>query len=319
MVTLETINQARERIAPYIHKTPLLNIKNLEQYLGCKAYFKMESLQKTNSFKVRGATNRLMTLSKEDLDKGIVTASSGNHGKATAYAAKQLGVKARVVVPNNAPAVKVAGIRSYGAEIVESIPAERFSLAEKLANENNWKLISPFDDYEVMSGQGTAGLEILEQLADVDTVIVPIGGGGLLGGISAAIKLSNPKVKVIGVEPTTVARYTESFKAGERVTLPADSKSVADGLQSLYPGVHNYPVIQKYVDEIVTVDEEYILKASKLMLTEGKMLTEISSCATLAAVMQGKIKVDPAEKVVFFMSGGNIGMDQFSKFENVEL
>lgn len=319
MVTLESIREAQKRISPYIHRTPLLRLHNLDEYLGCQVYAKMESLQETNSFKVRGALNALMTLSEDALKKGIITASSGNHGKAIAFAAKQLGAKAHVVVPENAPKIKVEGIQSYGAEIIYSVPAERFSVAKKLSEEYHWSFVSPFDDNAIMAGQGTAGLEILEQLPDVDYLIVPIGGGGLIGGLSTAVKETNPRVKVIGVEPTSVARYSTSFAAGHPVTLPPESKSVADGLQTLAPGELNYPLVKQYVDDIVTVDEENILRATKLFLTKGKLLAEISSCITLGAFLQGAVKLNPDDKVVLFISGGNIGMDQFSKFQEMSI
>lgn len=319
MVTIEAIHEAQKRINPYINKTPLLRLNNLDEYVGCQVYAKLESFQKTNSFKVRGALNALLTLPEDALKKGIITASSGNHGKAIAYAAKQLGTEAHVVVPETAPKIKVEGIQSYGAEIIFSVPAERFNVAKKLSEENNWSFISPFDDNEIMAGQGTAGLEILEQLPDVDYIITPIGGGGLIGGLSTAVKETNPKVKIIGVEPTLVARYSNSFAAGHPVALPPESKSVADGLQTLKPGELNYPVVEKYVDKIVTVDEENILKATKLFLTKGKLLAEISSCITLGAFLQGAVKFNPADKVVLFISGGNIGMDQFSKFEEMSI
>lgn len=319
MLTISTILEAQKRIAPYIYKTPLLRLNNLDDYLGCQAYAKLESFQRTNSFKVRGALNAAMSLPKDKLENGVITASSGNHGKALAYAATQLGTKAYVVVPETAPRIKVEGIRSFGADIVFSIPSERFNVAKKLSEEKNLSFISPFDDYDIMAGQGTAGLEILEQLPDADYVIVPIGGGGLISGISTAIKETNPKIKVIGVEPAVVARYTGSFAEGHPITLAPDSKSVADGLQTLSPGELNYSIVRKYVDRIVTVDEENILKATKLLLTEGKLLAEISSCITLGAVIQGDLRFRPEDKVVFFISGGNIGMDQFTKFENIDI
>lgn len=319
MLTLKMIQEAQKRIEPYIYKTPLLRLNNLDRYLGCQAYAKMESLQKTNAFKVRGALNAAIALPEEALRKGLITASSGNHGKALAYAATQLGTKAYVVVPETAPKIKVEGIKSHGAEVVFSIPAERFNVAKKLSEEKDLSFISPFDNNDVMAGQGTAGLEIMEQLPDVDYIVVPVGGGGLLGGIATAVKEMNPHIKVIGVEPTVISRYTKSFAEGQPTTLAPDSKSVADGLQTLRPGDLNYPVVKKYVDEIVTVDEEYILKATKLFLTEGKLLAEISSCITLGAVLQGAIKFKPEDKVVFFISGGNIGMDQFSKFEEMNI
>ena len=317
MLTLEMIHKARERIAPYIYETPLLRLRGLDEVLGCQVYVKPENMQKTNSFKLRGATNRLLTLPKEALDKGVVTASSGNHGKATAYAAKLLGAKACVVLPNTAPKVKVEGIRGYGAEVVFSEPAKRYAVCAALAEERGFTAISPFDDYELMAGQGTIGLEILDQLPDVSAVVVPIGGGGLIGGVSTAIKESKPNVRVIGVEPAKVCRYTQSFAAGHPVRLPDDSSSVADGTATLFPGERNYPIVQKNVDEIVTVDEEYILKATKLLLTQGKVLAEITSCQVMGAVLQGKLKFAPEEKVVFLLSGGNIGMDQFTKFQEV--
>ena len=319
MLTLAMIHQARERIAPYIYETPLIRVKALDQVLGCEVYVKPEGMQKTCSFKLRGAMNRLLTLPREALEKGVVTASSGNHGKATAYAAKLLGARACVVLPDTAPKVKVEGIRGYGAEVVFSAPAERYAVCEALAKEHGYTAISPFDDYELMAGQGTMGLEILDQLPEVDTVVAPIGGGGLIGGLSTAIKESRPAVRVIGVEPTNVCRYTKSMAAGHPVRLPDDASSVADGTQTLFPGTRNYPIVCKNVDQIVTADEEYILKATKLLLTQGKILAEITSCQVLAAAMQGKIGFQPGEKVVFLLSGGNIGMDQFKKFEEATL
>ena len=317
MLTIEMIRQAKEKIEPYIYETPLLRIPVLDEELGCQVYVKCENMQKTNAFKLRGATNKLLTLSKESLDKGVVTASSGNHGKATAYAAKALGVNACVVVPNNIPKIKVDGIRSYGAEIIFAEPSERYAVAENIRDERGYTLISPFDDYELMAGQGTIGLEIMEQLSDVDTVVVPIGGGGLIGGVSTSIKETNPNIRVIGVEPTNTCRYTKSFAAGKRIHLPSDSSSVADGAQTLSPGERNFPIVQKNVDEIVTVDEEYILKGTSLLLNSGKILAEITSGLAIGAVLQGKLKFNPEQKVVFLLSGGNIGIDQFKKFEEV--
>lgn len=319
MFTIEAIREAQRRIEPYIYKTPLLRLENLDEPLGCQVYAKMESLQRTNSFKVRGAFNKLLTLSPEELKNGVVTASSGNHGKATAFAAKMLGISAHVVVPDSAPAIKVDGIRSYGAEVIFSEHSQRFIKAEKLAEENGWRFISPFDDYDIIAGQGTAALEIITQMPGFDYLLSPVGGGGLIGGLSTAVKETAPNVKVIGAEPAGVARYTKSFAAGHPVTLGADSKSVADGLQTLRPGIRNYPIVQKYVDGIVTVDDEYILKAAKLMLTRGKLLAEISSCITMGAVLQGTIKFKRDDKVVFFISGGNIDIEQIRKFEGIPL
>ena len=319
MLTVEMIKEARERISPYIHKTPLIRLSNLDEHLGCQVYAKVESMQRTNSFKVRGALNASMSLSEEELARGIVTFSSGNHGKAMSYSAKVLGAKAYVVAPNTAPKIKMDGIRSYGAEIIFCNPADQLETAKSLSKENGWSFISPYDDYRIMAGQGTAGLEIMEQLEDVDYILVPIGGGGLVSGLSTAIKETKPKIKVIGMEPAAVPRYSESYKAGRHIHLPSDSKSVADGLQTLTPGDLNYPVIEKHVDRIYTVKEENILKATKLFLTEGKLLAEFSSCITVGAILQGEISFKADDKVVFLISGGNMGLDQLNRLEEVHI
>lgn len=319
MLTLQMIHQAKDRIDPYIYKTPLLAIPALDKALECKVYIKCENMQKTNSFKLRGAINRMLTLSKENLDKGVITASSGNHGKAISYAAKILGVKAYVVVPNNIPKIKLHGIESYGAEVIFAPPSERYDMAENIANKEGYTLISPFDDYEIMAGQGTIGLEIMEQLPDVDAVVIPIGGGGLIGGVATSIKETNPNIRVVGVEPTNTCRYTKSFTAGKRIKLASDSSSVADGAQTLIPGKRNYPIVKKNVDEIITVDEEYILKGTSILLNQGKILAEITSGLSIGAVLQDKLNFQPKDKVVFLLSGGNISIDQLKQFEEISL
>lgn len=317
MLTIEMIQEAKDRIKPYIYKTPLLRVPALDEDLGCQVYVKCENMQKTNSFKLRGAMNRLLTLDKEDLDKGVITASSGNHGKATAFAAKSMGVAATIVVPDTIPNIKVQGILSYGANIIYSIPLERLALAEDIKDQEGLTFIPPYDDYFVMAGQGTIGLEIMEDLEDVNTILVPIGGGGLISGISTSIKESNPKIKVIGLEPTNVSRYTQSIKEGKRVTLDKDSRTLADGTGTLTPGEKNFPIIKKNVDEIFTVDEDFILKGTNLLLNKAKILAEITSAQVIGGVLQGKLKFNPQDKVVFVLSGGNIGMDQFDKFKDV--
>ncbi len=310
MLNLELIEKASTRIAPYIYKTPLLASKGLEEDLGCRVYLKCENMQRTNSFKIRGGLNSMLSLSDEELKKGVITASSGNHGKAISMAAKLLDVDATIVVPDTIPKVKAEGIKEYGAELIYVNPAERIQIAKDLSKEKGYTFIAPFDNYHVMAGQGTAGLEILEELGDVDIIVVPIGGGGLISGISTAIKEINPKIRIIGVEPTNTCRYTKSFEVGKMVTLPSDSTSVADGTQILRPGERNYPIVKKYVDEIVTVDEDYILKGANLLLTKGKILAEITSGQVIGAVLQGKLKFKSDEKVVFLISGGNIGLEQ---------
>lgn len=317
-LTINEIKKARERIAPYIVKTPLIRLNNLDKYLGCEVYAKAECMQTTGSFKFRGAINKILSLSEEELKRGIVTASSGNHGKGVAYASKMFGIKATVVLPYTAAKVKIDKIRSWGAEIVQADVAERFEVADRICREKNAILVPPFNDETVMAGQGTTALEILEQCPEINTVIVPVSGGGLISGVSTAIKAISPDVKVYGAEPSLLPRYTASLKAGKPVFVDKNV-SIADGLISLIPGDVCFPYVKANADGFADVDEEYILKGTKLMLLEGKILCETSSAITLGAVMQGLIKVKKTDKVCFLLSGGSISLEQLRRLEDISI
>jgi len=312
MVTLEDIENAKKRIEPYIFETPLIHLEGLDELLNCQVYVKAECMQKTNSFKIRGALNKMLSMKAEDLKNGVVAASSGNHGKGVAFAAKLLGVKATIVIPDNAPQIKVDGIRELGAEVVQCKLSQRHVIAKELSEKYGYTNIHPYDDYEIIAGQGTAGLEIMKQLPDVDFVVVPIGGGGLISGIATAVKSIRPETKVIGAEPAVLSRYAKSRASGERVLLE-EQKSLADALLTLQPGEKNFPISQKYVDDVVGVDEEYILLGEKVLLMEGKILAEPSSSIGIAATLQGKLKFSKNDKVCFLISGGNVGLSQISK------
>lgn len=307
--SVEQICKARERIAPYIVQTPLLRLQNLDEALGCQVYVKAECMQVTGAFKLRGAMNKMLTLTKEQLACGVVAASSGNHGRAVAYAAKLLGSKASIVMPRTAPPVKINAIKALGAEVVLCETSERFQIAERVQKESGAAMVPPFNDEEIMAGQGTAGLEILEQLPQADKIIVPVSGGGLLSGIAAAVKSSRPEIQVCGAEPAMLPRYTVSLAAGEPKTVEQKA-SVADALVSQTPGTLCFPVVSKYADQIADVEEAFILKAMKLLLTEGKLLGEPSACIGIGAVLQGAIAVKPEEKVCFVVSGGSVGLEQ---------
>ncbi len=317
-VELQDIRAAAERIAPYAVKTPLIRMRNLEKYLGCEVYAKCENMQVTGAFKFRGAVNRALMLSKEDLDKGIVTASSGNHGKAIAYVAKMLGAKAAVVMPYTAPSIKVEAIKALGAEVIQCETAVRFELAAKICEERGATMIPPFNDDGVMAGQGTIGLEIMEQCPELTKVIVPVSGGGLIGGISTAVKALSPQTEVIGAEPAALPRYSASLAAGKPVTVE-QKKTLADALVSGTPGSHCFPVVAAHVDRFADVSDEYMLKGMKLLLTEGKLLAEPSSCIGIGAVLEGLIKVKPEDKVCFIISGGSVGLGQLKILEEVTL
>ena len=317
-LTVERIQQARERISPYIVQTPMLRMKSLDRYLGCQVYVKAECMQTTGSFKLRGAVNKALTLTPEQLKCGIVAASSGNHGKGIAYAAKMLGSKATIVVPYTTTQVKVDAIRALGAEIVQCEPPVRFQVAEELSRKLGATMIQSFNDEDIMAGQGTAGLEIVEQCPEVDKVIVPVSGGGLIGGVSTAIKGMAPRVKVYGAEPAALPRYSESLKAGKPVKVE-QKRSLADALVAQIPGDICFPYVQANTDGFAAVEDQYMLKGMKLLLTEGKVLCEPSSGIGMGAVMQGLIPVSPQEKVCFLISGGSVGLDQLRILEEVEL
>lgn len=316
MFGIEEILAARERIAPYIYRTPMLHLENLDERLGCRVYVKPECMQKTNSFKIRGALNKMLSLPKEELKYGVVAASSGNHGKGVAFAAKLLGVKATIVIPDNAPQVKVDGIRALGADVVQCKLSERHVIAGELSRQHGYTIIHPYDDYEIIAGQGTLGLEIAEQLPDVDLVVVPIGGGGLIGGVSTAVTAKTEHVRVIGAEPFVLRRYARSVEAGERIEI-AEQRSVADALLTQKPGERNFPIVTSHVSEFVGVEDAYMLKAMKLLLLEGKILAEPSSCIGIGAALQGLLKVKRTDQVCFVVSGGNVGLDQITKLETV--
>lgn len=318
MFGIEEILAARERIAPYIYTTPMLHLNNLDERLGCQVYVKPECMQRTNSFKIRGALNKMLSMPAEELKNGVVAASSGNHGKGVAFAAKLLGVKATIVIPDNAPQVKVDGIRALGAEVVQCKLSERHVIAGELSREYGYTIIHPYDDYQIIAGQGTLGLEIAEQLPDVDLVVVPIGGGGLIGGVSTAVTERTDHARVIGAEPEVLRRYAKSVEAGERVELE-EQKSVADALLTQKPGERNFPIVTSRVSGFVGVGDAFMMKAMKLLLLEGKILAEPSSCIGIGAALQGGLKVNKTDKVCFVVSGGNVGLDQIAKLKEVTL
>ena len=314
-VTLDDVRKARERIAPHIVQTPLLRLRNLDPYLGCEVYAKAECMQTAGSFKLRGAMNKVLSLTENELRRGIVAASSGNHGKAIAYACRMLGVHATIVLPHTAAQVKVDTIRAWGAEIVRCDVSERFEVAERLCRERGAVLVPPFNDEAVMAGQGTAGLEIMEQCPALDAVIVPVSGGGLIGGVSTAVKAVSPGTLVYGAEPAALPRYTASLQAGRPVMVEKNA-TVADALVSQIPGDICFPYAAAHTDAFADVDDDYILRGMKLLLLEGKLLCEPSSAIGVGAVLQGLIPVRDTDKVCFLISGGSVSLEQILSLNN---
>ncbi len=316
-LTLQKIRSAQERIAPYILKTPLLRLPSLDGFFGCKVWAKAECMQITGAFKLRGAFNKVLQLSETDLSRGVIAASSGNHGRGLAYAAKTLGIPATIVIPDTAPQLKVDNILALGARVVRCPLAERFDTAARLAKESGAVMVPPFNDEEIMAGQGTVGLEILEQEPDIAKIVVPVSGGGLIGGIAVAVKALSPQTAVWGAEPAASPRYSVSLKEGRPVTVAVE-RSPADALVSSTPGSVCFPYVAKFTDGMAAVNSDAILRAHKKLLFEGKLLAEFSSAIGLAGVAEGKIPVRPDENVCFVISGGSIAPEQLDQLKGID-
>ncbi len=304
--TIQDIHDARARLGPHVRHTPLLRAEKIEKTVGCELYLKPETLQITGAFKIRGALNKALSLSREDIANGIIATSSGNHAQGLAYAARMLGVKAILVLPVTSPKIKIENTRALGAEVIlfDGDTAARWKRVYEIAAENHYVPIHAFEDPIVMAGQGTIGCEILDDLADVDTVIVPVGGGGLISGVATAIKETKPSVRVIGAEPALTPKYYHSRINGERTTLPL-LDTIADGLRISVPGQNPYPIIEKYVDEIVLVDDRHIVEGMRALAKDAKLIAEPAAAITVGALLAGSIGLKPGEKVCAVLSGGN--------------
>jgi threonine dehydratase len=317
-VTLDEIRAARERIKPAARYTPMIDVPYpAAQAAGAtRLYLKCENFQPMGAFKIRGAFNMIAQLPKENLARGVITYSSGNHGQAVALAAQALGTPAVIVMPTTAPQVKIDGCKSYGAEIIMAgtTSLDRQRRAEKEASERGLTMVPPFDHKQIIIGQGTMGLEILEQCPDVATVFVPVGGGGMASGVAAAIKLSKPSVRIVAVEPEGAPKMTTSLAAGQPTTLPS-SKSIADGLMNLRPGDITFAHIRQFVDEVVTVSEDAIAANVAWLFRNARLVVEPSGAVTTAAVALGLGHADPGKgPVVAVVSGGNVAPDAFAKY-----
>jgi threonine dehydratase len=306
MVSLSDIREARARLDGITVHTPLVPL----EYEGQTLYLKPENLQPIGAFKLRGAYNKIASLSNEERSRGVITYSSGNHAQGVAYAARALETKAVIVMPGNAPAVKREATAALGAEIVLVGPSgiERQIKAEELAAEHGYVIIPPYDDEKIIAGQGTAGLEILEDMPNVELVLIPIGGGGLISGISTAIKSAKPEVKVIGVEPELAADAQASFRAGHIVKFPAEQvlSTCADGLRAQYPGTMTFEHIQRHVDDIVTVSEDEIVQAMRILAQNPKAVPEPSGAVAPAAWLFHRDLLPASKQTVAVISGGNI-------------
>lgn len=304
MLTLDKFEEATEVVKKVILKTNLVFSDYLTEQTGNKVYLKPENMQFTGAYKVRGAYYKISTLSEEERNKGLITASAGNHAQGVAYAAQLYNAKATIVMPTTTPLMKVNRTKNYGAEVVlyGDVYDEACEYAYKLAKEHGYTFIHPFDDLAVATGQGTIAMEIFKELPTVDCILVPIGGGGLATGVSTLTKLLNPKIKVIGVEPAGANCMQESLKNGKVTTLPSVT-TIADGTAVKTPGSKIFPYIQKNIDEIITIKDEELIVAFLDMVENHKMVVENSGLLTVAALKHLKCK---NKKVVSILSGGNM-------------
>lgn len=309
-LALADIRAAANRIAPHVQRTPVLTNAALDHASGAQLFFKCENLQAAGAFKSRGACNAVFALSDAAATPGVVTHSSGNHGAAVARAAQRRGVPCTIVMPHNAPLAKVRNIESFGGRIIFCAPslAAREAECARVTAETGATLVHPFDDYHVMAGQGTAALELLEEVPELDLILCPVGGGGLICGTAVAAKGVHANVSVIGVEPALGDDVTQSFRTGQRVSI-ATPATIADGLRSNVTGERNFPLIQQHVNDMVTVTEPEIVAAMRLVWESLHLVIEPSAAVAFAAVHAEKIAIR-GKKVGIILTGGNVDLDK---------
>jgi threonine dehydratase len=314
MVTIESIRAAVERVGSAIRVSPFVRSEAFSKAAGHPAFLKFENRQATGSFKERGALNKILLLTPDERQRGVIAASAGNHAQAIAYHAAKHGIKAQICMPLTTPLVKVSATRGYGAEVILSGANydETCDEAIRRCNAERLTFIHPFDDEAVIAGQGTLGIEMIEQIPELGAVVIPVGGGGLIAGVACAVKETNPRVRVIGVQTSRLPSMKAAVERGSPITLPAD-KTIADGIAVRAAGTRTLPLVEKYVDEIVTVDEEEIANAILQLLEKEKTLAEGAGAVTLAAVLNQKIAARDRETLGVLISGGNIDVSLLSR------
>jgi len=312
-VSLSSIQTARQRLGDAIYNSPCQQSADLSDLAELPLHLKLENLQRTGSFKERGALNRLLTLTEEERARGVIAASAGNHAQGVAFHASRLGIRSQIVMPLATPLIKVAATRAFGAEVILHGASydEACEEAIRRRDAESRTFLHPFDDAEVISGQGTIGLELLEQVPDLEAVVLPLGGGGLVAGVACALKESNPKIRVVGVETEVLPSMLRARESGAPVSLAAEA-TIADGIAVRRAGDLTLPLVSRYVDEIVTVDDEEIASAILLLLEKEKTLAEGAGAAALAAVVQTKVNLR-GRRTVAVISGGNIDVTLLAK------
>ena len=313
MLTPQLIHEARERIAPRVHRTPVFRSRAFDGRAGRGVFFKCENLQRAGVFKMRGATNKILSLTEAERGRGVAAFSSGNHAQAVALAAREAGVRAVLVMPTDAPRMKLAAARGYGAEVVfyDRQRDDRERVAREVSEREGLTLVPPYDDLLVMAGQGTCALELLEDVPDLDALVTPCGGGGLFAGASTAAKALNPKIRCFPVESELSDDTRQSFLRGERVTIPPPP-TIADGMRTQTPGALTFPVLQQTAEDVLTVSEDEIVEALRFLLLRMKLLVEPTGAVAAAAALFGKLP-EGVRRVGVVLSGGNVDPEALAR------
>jgi threo-3-hydroxy-L-aspartate ammonia-lyase len=313
MLTFELIEQAAARVAGHIHRTPVVSSHSFNQAAGHEVFFKCENLQRAGAFKARGATNKILSLTAAERQRGVIAVSSGNHAQAVALAAREAGARAVVCLPDDAPRMKVEATRGYGADIrfFDRQKDDRDAFGRDLAEREGLVMVPAYDDYLIMAGQGTCGLELLEDIPDLDYMLTPCSGGGLFAGVSTAARSIRPSIRCFAVEPETANDTQQSVAKGERVKI-APPPTIADGLRVQTPGALTFPITRRNAEKVLTVSEQEIIAAMRFLLFRLKLLVEPSGAAAAAAVLAGKVP-GAGQRVGVILSGGNIDPDVLAR------
>ncbi|HTY76285.1 MAG TPA: threonine/serine dehydratase [Candidatus Bathyarchaeia archaeon] len=306
-LSIDEVRAAAARLKGRVHRTPVITSRSFDERCGQRVFFKCENLQRAGAFKIRGALNKLLSLSEEDRRRGVVGFSSGNHAQGVALAAQLTGTSAIILMPTDAPGLKVEATRGYGAEVVfyDRQTEDREQRARDLVERTGRMLVPPYDDPAVMAGQGTAALELMEDVPDLDALLTPMGGGGLMAGCSTVARALRPSAKIFGVEADTANDTYLSFKKGERVSI-APPPTIADGIRNLSPGALTFPINQRTVTDVLLVSDEEIAEAVRFLLLRGKILVEPTGAVPAAALLAGKVPMPAGSRVGVVLSGGNI-------------
>lgn len=306
--SIDNFQSVLERIKPFINKTPIISSSSLNEKFDLDIYFKLELMQKTGSFKSRGAINKVLKLTKEEKSRGVVAISAGNHAQATSWACAQFGVKSKIIMPHTASKSKINATKSYGGEVILT-EEKMMDVCQSLIEKENLSFVHPFDDLDVLMGQGTVSLEVIEKIKNIDYAFISIGGGGLIAGMSSVLKQINPKIKIIGVEPINSNVMTNSLKSNKPELFDTiNNKTIADTLNAPFAGKITFEYVKKYVDEILNVSEEEMIESLRIMIERLKVVPEPSASACFVPIVYNKLKIPSQSKCLVVVCGGNIDL-----------